>query len=244
MRDMTSQRGFTLVELLVAMMMSAVVIVGATTIMISTLNATQQVTQRTTALGEARTGVETLLAQLNSGCLINGRSPVLASTSSGISPVVSSDASHLVFVSGTGDSATATPTEHVVSVSGTGALIDSAYNYTGTAASVSTPSAWTFATSPSQALNLAEHVTTGSGSMFTYYAYSNYQTGTDSLLNAPPLATPLTTTTAPNVAEVGLDLRFAPAGSNYQPSATSELEDAAVFSLTAQSTGSQNAPCE
>lgn len=240
---MTSQRGFTLVELLVSMMMSAVVIVGATTIIISSLNATQQVTQRTTALGEARTGMETLLAQLNSGCLINGVSPVLASTTTGISPALSSNSSNLVFVSGTGDSGTATPTEHVVKVSG-GALVDSAYTYTGTTASISTPSAWTFATTPSQVLNLAEHVTTGSGAMFSYYAYSNYQTNTDSLLNAPVLSVPLSTTTAPTVAEVGLDIRFAPAGSYYNPSTTSELQDAAVFSLTAQDTSDQNAPCQ
>jgi prepilin-type N-terminal cleavage/methylation domain-containing protein len=240
---MTSERGVTLVELLVAMMMSAIVIVGATAIIVSSLDATQQVTQRVTALGEARTGTETLLGQLNSGCLINGVSPVLSSTTTGISPAVSSDSSDLVFVSGTGDSATATPTEHVVKVS-SGALIDSAYSYTGTTASLSTPSAWTFATSPSRVLNLAEHVTTGTGAMFTYYAYSNYQTGTDSLLNAPALTAPLTATTAPTVAEVALDIRFAPAGSYYNASTTSELQDAAVFSLTAQDTSNQNAPCQ
>jgi len=240
---MSSERGFTLVELLVAMAMSVVVILGASAIIISTLDASQQVTQRTTALGEARTGVETLLAQLNSGCLVDNVSPVLAGTTTGISPAVSSDASDLVFVSGTGDSATPTPTEHVVKVSN-GALIDSAYSYTGNAASVSTPSAWTFATSPSQVLNLAEHVTTGSGAMFSYYAYSNYQNGTDSLENASAMTVPLTSTTAPTVAEVGLDIRFAPAGSHYNASTTSEIDDAAVFSLTAQDNSSQNAPCQ
>jgi prepilin-type N-terminal cleavage/methylation domain-containing protein len=240
---MTSERGFTLVELLVAMMMSAVVIVGASAIIISSLDATQQVTQRATTLGEARTGVETLLGQLNSGCLVANTSPVLATTTTGISPVVSSDSSDLVFVSGNGDSATATPTEHVVKVSN-GALLDSAYSYTGTATSIGTPSAWTFATSPSQVLNLAEHVTTGSGAMFTYYAYSNQQTGTDSLLNASAMTVPLTATTAPSVAEVGLDFRFAPAGTNFNASTTSEIDDAAVFSLTAQDSSSQNAPCQ
>jgi prepilin-type N-terminal cleavage/methylation domain-containing protein len=243
MRDMTSERGFTLVELLVAMMMSAVVIIGASAVIISSLNVTEQVTQRTAALGEARTGVETLLGQLNSGCLVANTSPVLPSTTSGISPVVNSDATDLVFVSGTGDSATATPTEHVVTVSG-GALIDSAYGYTGTAASVGTPSAWTFSTTPSAVLNLAEHVTTGSGPMFTYYAYSSNQTGTDSLLGAPALSSPLTAATAPTVAEVGLDIRFAPAGSNTNATTTSEIDDAAVFSLTAHDTSSQNAPCQ
>ncbi len=240
---MTSERGLTLVELLVAMVMSTLVIFGASTVIISSLHATQQVTQRTATLGEARTGIETLLGQLNSGCLVNGVSPVLASTTTGITPTVSSDSSDLVFVSGNGDSATATPTEHVVKVTN-GALLDSAYSYTGTAASISTPSAWTFATSPSQVLNLAEHVVTGSGAMFSYYAYSNYQTGTDSLLNAPALTVPLTTTTAPNVAEVALDFRFAPAGTNFNSSATTELDDAAVFSLTAQDASSQNAPCQ
>ena len=240
---MSSQRGFTLVELLVAMAMSTVIILGASTIIISSLDATQQVTQRTSTLGEARTGLETLLGQLNSGCLVDGVSPVLASTTTGISPAVSSDASHLVFVSGNGDSGTATPTEHVVTVSN-GALIDSAYTYAGNTASIATPSAWTFHTNTSQVLNLAEHVTTGSGPMFTYYAYSNYQTSTDSLLNAPALIPPLNTTTAPTVAEVGLDIRFAPAGSNYNSNTTSELKDAAVFSLTAHDASSQNGPCE
>lgn len=240
---MSSERGFTLVELLVAMAMSTIVILAASALMISSLDTTQQVTQRASTLGEARTSIETLLEQLNSGCLVDGVSPVLATTTTGISPAVSSDASDLVFVSGSGDSATATPTEHVVTVSN-GALLDSAYSYTGNAASVATPSDWTFATSPSQVLNLAEHVTTGSGAMFTYYAYSNYQTGTDSLLNASALSSPLTTAIAPTVAEVNLDIRFAPAASNYNASTTSELEDSAVFSLTAQDNSSQNAPCQ
>jgi len=240
---MRSERGLTLVELLVALAMSTIVITAASAMIIAGLQTTTQVTQRTTALGTARTGIEALLAQLNSGCLVAGVSPMLASTTTGISPVVSSDASDLVFVSGTGDSATATPTEHVVTVKN-GALIDSAYSYTGNAASIATPSAWTFATSPAQVLNLAQHVTTGSGPMFSYYAYTNYQTGTDSLLNAPVLSTPLTSTTAPTVAEVDLDIRFAPPGSNYNSTTTSELEDSAVFSLTAQDTSSQNEPCE
>jgi hypothetical protein len=58
------------------------------------------------------------------------------------------------------------------------------------------------------------------------------------------MTVPLTSTTAPTVAEVGLDIRFAPAGSNFNASTTSEIDDSAVFSLTAQDTSSQNAPCQ
>ena len=247
MQHVSDQRGVTLIELLVAMAMSTVVIFAASAIIISALNVTQQVTGRETAMAQGRTGIETLLGQLNSGCLVNSTSPVQLSTSgiSSISPTVASDASDLVFVSGVGDSATPTPTLHVVQVNGSGALLDSAYSYTpGPTASLGTPSTWTFSRTPSQVLNLAQNVTVGSsGQMFTYYAYSSAATSTDSLLGASALSLPLTSTTAPTVAEVDLDFRFAPPG-HYQTNQTSELQDSAVFSLTAQDTSAQNGPCQ
>ena len=239
---MRDQRGMTLIELLVAMSLSTIVIFAASAVIISALNVTRQVTGRETALAQGRTGIETLLGQLNSGCLVNSTSPVLASTSpdSSLTPAVSSDANDLVFVSGLGDSTNPTPTLHVVNLS-SGALLDSAYGYAGTTANLETPSAWTFSTTPSQILNLAQNVTTGSGPMFSYKAYSS---STDSLQGAGSLATPLTATTAATVAEVDLDFRFAPPGSNYQANQTSEIQDSAVFSLTAQDNSAANGPCQ
>ncbi len=239
---MSDQRGVTLVELLVAMAMSTIVILTASAIIISALDVTKQVTGRETAMAQGRTGIEALLGQLNSGCLVNSTSPVQLSTSgiSSITPAVTSDASDLVFVSGVGDSATPTPTLHVVKVNSTGVLLDSAYAYTGTAANLGAPTQWQFAATPTSVLNLAQNVTAGSGPMFSYFAYS---TTTDSLLNASAMSLPLTSTTAPTVAEVDLDVRFAPAG-NYQANQTSELQDSAVFSLTAQDTSAQNGPCQ
>ena len=99
-----------------------------------------------------------------------------------------------------------------------------------------------FSSSTSQILNLAENVTGGSASMFTYYADSS----SGSLLNASALGVPLTTSAAPTVAEVDLDLRFAPRGGDRtsQTYQTTELRDSAVFDLTAHTAGSQNVPCQ
>lgn len=240
---MSAERGFTLVELLVAMAMSVVVMLGASAIIISSLDVSGQVTGRVTALGEGRTGIETLLAQLNSGCLVNGVSPVMPGTTSGIAPAVSSDASHLVFVSGVGDSGTPTPTEHVVTLRN-GALIDSAYKNTGgTPPAQGVASGWTFATTPFQVLTLASNVTAGSNPMFQYDAY---QSSSGSLLGASALTPPFTATTAATIAEVDIDIRVSPSGATPGgASATSELQDSAVFSLSAKAAtaGVDNLPC-
>ena len=244
---MRDERGMTLVELLVAMAMGTIVIFAATAIILSALNVTRQVTGRETAMSQGRTGIETLLGQLNSACLLNSTSPVVWNTSavstpaSPITPAVASDATHLVFTTGLGDSTNPTPTLHVVQLGNNGSLLDYAYPYTGTSANLGTPTLWTFSSSSSQILNLAQDVTPGSsGAMFSYYAYSP---STYSLLGVPALAVPLTVTTAATVAEVDLDFRFLPY-SNSQANQSSELQDSAVFSLTAQDNSSPNGPCQ
>ena len=238
----------TLVELLVAMSMSVVVIFAASAIIVSSLNVTKQVGARVDALEEGRTGLETLMQQLNSACLASDTSPVLAATTSGIAPVTSSDASDLVFVSGAGDSTNATPTEHVVTLK-SGALVDTAY--LGNQGS-NPPTSWTFATTPASVQTLMTNVTAGSAAMFRYYSYSNpTNPNTNSLLNAAPLTPmPLTSATAPTVAEIDVDLRVGPAAGTFNATAaqaqseTSEFSDSATFRLTAADPNDPNYPCD
>ena len=238
--------GMTLVELLVATAMTLVIIFGASAIILSALNVNQQIGARVGAVQEGRTGLETLLQQLNSGCLASDISPVMATTSSGISPVVSSDASDLVFVSGVGDSVNGAPTEHVVTVRSSGQLIDSSYANTGGAPpALGTPSTWTFATKASSIQVLMEHVVTGSAPMFQYYSYSNSANpNSNSLLNAVALTPPLSASTAPTIAAVDIDLRVEPPGSNFNSTETSELTDSATFRQTAANPNATNFPCD
>lgn len=212
--DLTASAGFTLIEMLVAMA-SGLVIVGAIVIMVDTsLKTTTRITDTVSAEQQARSGMERLVQDLNSGCVVAGISPIQASNANvtGASTTVNSDASHLVFVNGEQSGSTFTATiangsggtttintldEHVVELNSQGQLVDYVYPYTGgSAPTPTTASTWTFAAASPPVVNvLALHVAAVS---FTYYTYANTSNpSTGSLDGVEPTTSPITGLTLP-----------------------------------------------
>ncbi len=241
-----SQQGFTLVELLVAMAAGLIVLFGVSSVIIGSLHATSRITDRVTAVQQGRTAMEQLIQELGSGCLANDVSPVQATTAAGISPAVSSDGSHLVFVSGLGDSAVGTPTEHVISIQN-GALIDASYTNTGgSPPALNTPATWTFAATPARRSRMLDHVAQidSTTPIFQYDSYSNASNPTaNSLVGAQPLTVPLTTTTAPTVAQVDIAWQVAPSDGLTDATRVTAMRDSQTFRLTTADPTDPNRPC-
>jgi Flp pilus assembly pilin Flp len=123
------ERGFTLIETLVAMF-SAVVVVGALyAIMIVALDQTSQVTDMVQTNQVGRTTMTKLVDELNSACISSGFSPIQTGS------LESSKESKLVFVNAYGREAeipTSSVKKHeIIWEKGTGLLIDKTYAGTG-----------------------------------------------------------------------------------------------------------------
>jgi Tfp pilus assembly protein PilW len=246
---LTTDAGFTLVELLVAMTLSMLVVFAASALMIFGLHSEKRVAGRVQVTSSARIGLEDLVQELDSGCLTDDVSPVQPAATQ-VSPTVSSDASNLVFVSGLSDSRTPTATEHVVSVKNQ-SLVDTAYPSTGGGpGSIGSPATWTFSPTPSQTQTLIQNVAQdGTTPIFQYFSYANPSNpNPDSLLDAQPLTLPLGQNAA-QVAEVGIDLVAEPAQSEDDAAESATLTDAVTFRFSAAASPSadpnaQAYPCD
>lgn len=241
--SLADESGFTLVELLVAAAGGVLVLVAASTIMIVSLHFMSRVTDRVQAVQEARTGMEALVQELNSGCLTNDISPVQATTTTGISPAVSTDGTHLVFVSGVGDSATATPTLHVVSVQN-GALVDTSYaNTGGSAPALNIAATWTFSTTPTGTRTLLENVSQINAGT-PYFQYLAYPTSSAAISSTPLSPLPLSASAATSVAEVDIAWLAGPRDGLTDTSRVVAMRDSAVFRFTPANSTGTNYPCD
>ena len=226
-----SQAGFTLVELLVAIMAGTIVVFAAMTILFTTYDQASRTFSRIDATQRARQALEILENELQSACVAYGTTPIQG----GANGAQRSSATQLAFISSPGTSPSITPVEHVIAVAN-GALSDTTYAAGGTAPD------WTFSSTPVTATTLLTNVSQGvvngqSAPYFQYFAYgvptnSNgnpYQNtagndyeilldgitdipGTNTLpFNSPdPLTVPLSQSDAQNAAEVVITLRVGP----------------------------------
>jgi Tfp pilus assembly protein PilW len=237
-----SEVGFTLVELLVAMLIGIIVIFAVTAIMIVSLRQTQRTFTSVDATRQARTALSTIESELHSAC-VNGDAPVQAG----------SDGSNLSFLTYTGGAANPTPVWHVLRFSG-GTLTDSSYTATYTA--TSTGHSWTQGTTPTSQTTLLTNVAQQPGSVpiFKYYAYQTaYTSGgntywyiadgntiTPGTTGGTPdnyvTTLPLTASTASTIVEVSVNLFVGPSGENLANSSlTSDFDpitDAISLRLT------------
>jgi prepilin-type N-terminal cleavage/methylation domain-containing protein len=242
------EHGFTLPELLIAAAAGLVVLFGASTLMIVALHTTGRVTDRVNAVQQGRSAMEQLLQELNSGCLANDVSPIQPTTATGITPVVKTDGTHLVFVSGLGDSANAVPTEHVVTVQ-SGALVDASYTNTGgSPPALNVAATWTFSSTPAVRRMLLPHVAqiNAATPLFQYFSYANpSNTTANSLVGAAALSSlPLSASDAASVAQVNIAWQAAPSNGLTDASRTTAMQNSAVFRLTPASPSSANFPCD
>jgi hypothetical protein len=247
---LSAEGGFTLIELLVVMLSGMVIVMATFGLIDVTIHQTTRSMDRVQATQNARTGMEELVQELNSGCLVAGVSPVQAASAAGITPAVNTDARDLVFVTALGSGATATPVEHVVSLNN-GTLTDASYASTGGSGPTAySPSTWTFSATPStsRALGNVQSVT------FKYYSYSNPLNSVQNSLSGTPVAlqTPLNATWPPtagiynaagSVAQVDIAWQVGPSDGSTDPLRLVTMNDSVVFRLTPPTSTGSNFPC-
>jgi Tfp pilus assembly protein PilW len=258
----SAEAGFTLVELLVAMVAGIIVMIALFTILDVTLTQTSRVFTITDSTQRARTALDLIEEELHSACLASGETPIQ----------VNSSATSLIFLSQYGNAVNPTPVEHAITLSG-GTLTDTTYAETGGSA----PN-WTFSSTASGTTTLLQSAgQSGSTPVFQYFAYqevpngsggyysdsngdpyemlvdgANAVPGTSTVPAASPLSIPLSTTTAASAAEVVITLSVGPNGgtgekTNLSDANTTET-DAVVLRLTPdadhQGAGNTFLPCQ
>jgi type II secretory pathway pseudopilin PulG len=230
---MRDEGGFTLVELLVAIV-AGIVVAGAlmALVQISVRHQTF-VADRVAANQRARPMMQNLMNTLHSACV----APSVAPLRSG------STGSEMSVISRRGSSVSPTPNLHVVSYS-SNALTERIYPASG-----GTAPSWTFSGTPTSNRQLMDGVTqTSVGSpatqvpVFRYYAYEN------GVVSTTPLPTPLSAADAARAVAVTISLEVSPDGKTTGPDANAPiaLSDTATFRLSpgAQETSEVSMPCE
>jgi hypothetical protein len=225
--NLRGERGFTLMETLVAML-AGVIVTGATfAILDISLKQSSRLADRVSADQRGRLGLEKVLLELHSSCVSIGANPIQAE----------SDGTHLKFLSKSGSSEPffTSMTKHELYLSGN-TLEDAVYQSTG-----GNEAKWTFPASATSTTPVLTGVSSpSSGSMFEYFKY----TGT-SLTTA--LKVPLVAADAKVATKVNVNFIVAPESGNTSGPAgdrSIELGDSVVMRLTPSSEVGGNEPCE
>src|SRR5579862_1394884 len=160
--DRHSERGFTLIEVMVALMIGVVVSGATLAIVIVSVHLGSNYTDRVDANQQGRLAMEKITQALNSSCVTPNQPPVLAG----------STGTSMSFYSAQNDTPGATPNEVTVSLASTqpAPLLMSTQTLTGTApagtATSTPPAVYTLA------LYVAQSVVSGATQpVFQYYGY-------------------------------------------------------------------------
>ncbi len=208
------ERGTTLVELMVGLMMGMVVLTALTLVVIVTMHGSARVSARVEATQNGRVVLARMTEQLHSACIYPKVAPVLAG----------STGTSLEFLHAAGEKdAEVVPVKTVFSLSGGSLTQSDAAVVEGAeppyeASDFATPTTTTLMTNVSPVAP--------SSSVFTYYAYEN-----GGLVTLP--ASPLSDTDAARVVQVQIALNAAPRTTPVKDEgADASIQDAAVLRLT------------
>jgi Tfp pilus assembly protein PilW len=226
--QMGSERGTTLVELMVALMAGMVILSALTMVMITTMHGASRVAARVEATQRARLVLVKLMQELHSACISPEIAPVKEN----------SEGNALRFVHQTGSAVQPTPVLSLISYS-SGTLTQSDYAVSG-----GTAPNWTFEEKkPTSTRTLITKVAPvpPSSSIFSYYRYSG---GT---LSTTPQVTPLSKTESELTVQVRAALTAEPekATTIKDAGAGATVQNAASLRLTPPSfnEGSPSKPC-
>jgi hypothetical protein len=225
-RPVADERGITIVELLVGMLIGITVLGGIVTLVTVTARSSGRISERVAADQIARPMMTRIMNELHSTCVSPGLAPILPG----------SDGNSVSFIHGTGSAVAPTPVKRTIGLNGD-VLTDATYPRTGGVA----PN-WTFASSPSETYKLLENVgTIGSTPTFSYYAYE------DGVIDTDALPTPLSDDDAARTVEVAVAIAVSPSRSatSEEEGAPVELADSAFvrFSPSNEDTEEAGLPC-
>ena len=229
---MSSERGVTLVEMLVTMAFGMVVILAGFALTDVSLSNSARVQARVDADQKAKPVMQRLIDELHSACIGVSIAPVLTgSTSSSIS-----------FLHRTGSAVTPIPDKRVVTLTGS-TLTESVYPSTGGEAPT-----WTFSGTASSTRTLLTGVglaTAGSppssAPVFQYFSDSG------GALSTTPLPVPLSAADAARAIQVKVSFSVSPQNKlAYDPNSAVSVSDSALlrFSPFSEALAEANGPCE
>jgi Tfp pilus assembly protein PilW len=248
-RRLRDERGFTLLELLVATAAGIIVTAAMGAIVIVSVHFTSNTNDRVDANQEGRTAMAQITQALNSSCVSAGVPPIQPN----------SDANDLIFLSALSDAPSINPNLLTVQLSG-GALTmltnanvvgsTGATGATGSTGATGTTAVdgWTVASAPTTSFTLLPHaanavVNGATVPVFQYYAY-NSTTGTISN-NVTPSSGQTLGSNASNVVEVIISYQALPSDNWNATGRPSNISDSVVLRLTPASASAATgyAPC-
>lgn len=221
------EQGFSLAELMMAMMISLIVLTAILGLVQVTVKNQERVSSRVAANQRARPVMTRIMDRLHSGCVAPGVAPVLAgSTGSAIS-----------FMSKVGSAVSPTPDRHLIALQGT-SLTEQIFPAVSGA-----PPTWTFSGTASSSRTLLAGVTAATGTpVFQYFAFNG---GT---LSTVPLPAPLSAADAARTVKVNVTFSAAPDASGApvsDPGSPLTVSDSASLRLepASEDTSEVNLPC-
>lgn len=262
-RLLREERGLTLIELLVSMTAGAVVVAGATLVLVVALRQNTRVVDAVQADSIGRTALNQIVDELHSSCTGFGSSSIQAPSTIPTSPLASTGTTSLWFLTAygnktSGEAAIKQVTLHDIAWTSTGTsntkealgkLID--YSWTGSGEPPSTP--WTFNSvlSPSTANTtrvIATNVIPATEPASHIFSYERYDTtpADETFGELVPLAStelPPTTTTAKRIAKVTIEYTQAPERGDTRAGHTAKFKDSVVLRLTPPESNSEGSTC-
>ena len=223
------ERGFTLVEVMVALVIGIVVSTATLAIVIVSVHLGSNYTDRVDANQQGRLAMEKITQALNSSCVTPNQAPVLAA----------STATSITFYSGQNDAPGPIPNKITISIASPGPapLLMTTQPLTGT------PPNWT-ATGTAQVFTLAFWAApSGSKPVFQYFGYTSG--GIVSTIPFSLAAGGLTAAQAAATAMVGINYQVLPTDNWSASGRAVDFSDSVVFRLTPPSSApnAANLPC-
>lgn len=253
--DVRNESGYTLIELLVAMVIGIIIVMAGFALLQFTTEDVTHVTDRVHVDQVGRTTLEKIILELHSSCVAESVQPILAGSNESIIKFISEG--------GSGSSFTTVHEHEIVytpaSGSTEGTLVEKTYISTGGSA----PS-YTWATTPSATVTLLKGIKQtkyGAEAATPIFQYYRYYNTTDLVpegdaeipygqLNPSPISKALMEKEAEskNVDKVTVSFTLAPEGKEgfgFNQDRPVVLDDSAIFRLTpaSEATTSYNPPC-
>lgn len=230
-----AEHGFTLVEMLVAIVSGMVVILATLSVLDISISQSSRISERVDADQRGRLAMEKLMLELHSSCIAFASNPVEPGSTD----------TNIKFVSQSGNEAYFTSvTKHEVSLNSvTHQLTDTSYVSTNTASELGT--SWNFSATPTSTQPLLtgafQTVEPLSGLVVPVFRYYKYEGGNISLT---PETTPVSAADAKATAEVTVNFTTAPSSERTDADRKVELTNTAVLRYDPASATGSNKPCE
>jgi type II secretory pathway pseudopilin PulG len=231
------ERGFTLVEMLVALVTGIVVVLATLSVLDISVSQSSRIAERVDADQQGRLAMEKIMLELHSSCTAYEATPVREESTGEKLELVSQPSSKAYLTR---------VTKHVIAYNeATHTLTDASFNSTNTLEQLNTP--WNFSgtATGTQTLLTGVYKSTieegGVKKTVPVFQYFKYVGG--GLSGTPMAASPLGKENAENTAEVTVSFTTAPTSGRTSGDRTVDLSDSAVLRYDPASATGANEPC-